>query len=45
VVLAQPVDVEAHLVGELDLFHEVTQPLLGADGRPVAGSGVSSANE
>ena len=42
-VLAHAEDVEADLVGELDLLHQVAQPLLRADVRPVAGSGVSSA--
>ena len=44
VVLADAEDVEADLVGELDLLDEVAQPLLRADRRPVPASGVSSAN-
>ena len=34
VVLADAVDVEADLVGELDLLHEVAQALLRADPPP-----------
>ena len=34
VVLADPEDVEADLVGELDLLDQVAQALLGADDRP-----------
>ena len=33
-VLADAEDVEAGLIGELDLLHEVTQTLRGADGPP-----------
>ena len=43
VVLADAEDVEADLVGELDLLHQVAQALLRADRPPVAGSGVRSA--
>ena len=30
-MLAHAIDVEAELVGELDLFHQVAQPLAGGD--------------
>ena len=44
VVLADAEDVEADLVGQLDLLEQVAQPLARAlIVRPVAGSGVSSA--
>src|ERR1700742_4783624 len=36
-MLADPEDVEADLVGELDLLDQVAQPPLGADQRAVAG--------
>ena len=37
VVLADAEDVEADLVGELDLLEQVAQPLAGATVRPVRG--------
>ena len=43
VVLAHAEDVEPDLVGELDLLHQVAQPLRGGDRRARAASGVSSA--
>ena len=43
VMLADAEDVEADLVGELDLLDQVAQPLRRLIVRPVAGSGCSSA--
>ncbi|MCZ7590570.1 MAG: hypothetical protein M5U27_17280 [Gaiella sp.] len=43
-MLADAEDVEPHPVGELDLLEQVAQTLAGVTSRPVAGSGVSSAN-
>ena len=43
-VLADAIDVESQLIGELDLFHEVAEPLAELIVRPVRGSAVVSAN-